>query len=116
MGSVVLLALCRSSFSHAFSTDFESKGDDMAETNAFFLTEVETEARETVPVQVTGQKFLWPFSECWMISFLPSFLPPFSFFLFLTGRETEAREVESLSQVHRQAQEPALPVSQSEGV
>lgn len=61
----------------------------MAESNAFFLTEVETEARETVPVQVTGQKFLWPFSECWMISSLPPFLS-LLFFFFLTGRETGA--------------------------
>lgn len=64
-----------------FPTHFQPlKSEDMAESNAFFLTEVETEARETVPVQVTGQKFLWPFSECWMISSLPPSLSLFSFF------------------------------------
>lgn len=36
----------------------------------------------------------------------------FSFFSFLSGGETEAREVERLSQMPRQqAQEPGLPVS-----
>ena len=77
---------------------------DITETNTFFLTEGETEARETVPVQVTGQRSLWPFSECWMFSFVLVLKP---------GWETEAREFESLSQVRRHVQEPVFPVSQS---
>lgn len=99
------------SFSHAFSdlsTSSELEGRlDIAETNVF-LTQGKTKPeRLCVLVQVFREKSWWPFSECWRIFFF------FFCVFFLSRGATKAREVESLSQTPRQAQEPGLPVSQS---